>query len=58
MDEIMEIVKIQRKGNHLNTQKKYHIYRLCKQGIHLNSKHMDTHNPIFKEIYNISQYSP
>jgi hypothetical protein len=53
----MEIVKIQEEGNHLNTLEKYHIYRLCKQGIHLNNKYIDTHNTIFKEIYNISQNS-
>jgi hypothetical protein len=47
----MEVVKIQEKGNHLNTLEKYYIYRICKQGIQLNNNYMDTHNPIFKEIY-------
>jgi hypothetical protein len=56
--EIMEVAKTEGKGNHLNTLEKYYIYRPCKQGIQLNNNYTDTHNPVFKEIYNISQYSP
>jgi hypothetical protein len=51
----MDIVKVQEKGKHLNTLEKYHIYKLCKQGIQLNNNCAESQNPIFKEIHDISQ---
>jgi hypothetical protein len=50
----MDIMKIQEKGKHLNTLEKYHMYKLCKQGIQLSNNCAESHNPIFKEIYDIS----
>jgi hypothetical protein len=50
MNEIMDIMKIQEKGKHLNTLERYHTYQLHKQGIQLNNNCPDSHNPIFKEI--------
>jgi hypothetical protein len=57
MNEIMDIVKVQEKGKHLNTLEKYHIYKLCKQGIQLNNNCSESQNPIFKEMYGISQFA-
>jgi hypothetical protein len=42
-------MKIERKGKHLNTLEKYHIYKISKEKIHMN----DTYTPIFEVIHNI-----
>jgi hypothetical protein len=55
MNEIMDIVKVQEIGKHLNTLEKYRIYKVCKQGIQLNNNCPESQNPIFKEIYGTSQ---
>jgi hypothetical protein len=55
MNEIMDIVKVQEKGKHLNTSEKYHLYKLCKQGIQLSNNCPESQNPVFQEIYGISQ---
>jgi hypothetical protein len=47
----MEIMKIERKGKHLNTLEKYHIYKISKEGIHMNDILEETYNPI-SEIVN------
>jgi hypothetical protein len=52
MNEIMDIMKVQENGKHLNTLEKYHTYQ---QGIQLKNNCPDSHNPIFKEIHGISQ---
>jgi hypothetical protein len=49
----MEIMKIERKGKHLNTLEKYHIYKISKEGIHMNGIHDETYNQIFEVINNI-----
>jgi hypothetical protein len=51
--DTMQIMKIERKGRHLNTLEKYHIYRISKEEIHMNDIHDETHNPIFEVINNI-----
>jgi hypothetical protein len=50
----MEIVKIKQKGLHLNTLEKFYIYKLFQQGIQLNNNCPNLHNPIFKQIQNLS----
>jgi hypothetical protein len=49
----MEIIKIERKGKHLNTLERYHIYKISKEGIHMNDMHDETYNPIFEVINSI-----
>jgi hypothetical protein len=49
----MEIMKIERKGKHLNTLEKYHIHKISKEGIHMNDTHDEIYNPIFDVINNI-----
>jgi hypothetical protein len=49
----MQITKIERKGKHLNTLEKYHIYKISKEKIHMNDTYDDTYNPIFEVIHNI-----
>jgi hypothetical protein len=55
MNETMEIIKVQQKGKHLNTLENFHIYNLYQQGIQLNNNCSNFHNPIFKEVQNISR---
>jgi hypothetical protein len=51
--DTMEIMKIERKGKHLNTWEKYHIYKIIKEGIHMNDIHDEIYNPIFEVINSI-----
>jgi hypothetical protein len=48
-----DVIRNGRKGRHLNTLEKYHIYRISKTNAHLNNTNNDTHNPIFQVIYEI-----
>jgi hypothetical protein len=41
-----------RKGKHLNTLQKYHIYEVSKKNLHMNDTNTDPYNPIFEELYN------
>jgi hypothetical protein len=50
-EDIMDIIKIENKGKHLDTLEKYHIFYAYKQHKHLNDNNIDTHNPIFNSIY-------
>jgi hypothetical protein len=47
----MHIIKIERKGKHLDTLEKFHIFCSFKRNKHLNDNNIDTHNPIFNTIY-------
>jgi hypothetical protein len=48
--DIMEIVKTVKKGRHLNTLEKYHVYRISKDNLHMNDTYIDIHNPIFETL--------
>jgi hypothetical protein len=54
MNEIMEVIKIEQKGSHLNTLENFYTFKLFQQGNQLNNNCSKTHNPIFKEIQNLS----
>jgi hypothetical protein len=50
----MDVIRTGRKGRHLNTLEKYHIYKISRN-LHMNDAHIETHNPIFQtlhELYN------
>jgi hypothetical protein len=52
--DTMAIIKTGRKGKHLNTLEKYHIYRISKDNLHMNDTYIDTYNTIFEtsdELY-------
>jgi hypothetical protein len=49
--ETMDIIRTQRKGNHLNTLEKYHIYKISRDNIQMNDTNTDTHKPIFKALH-------
>jgi hypothetical protein len=46
----MKVLKTQRKGKHLNTLKRYYIYKMRKDGLQMNDACIDTRNPIFEII--------
>jgi hypothetical protein len=47
MTETMQILHYQKKGAHLNTLEKYHIYTEAKADNHLNDEHTIFPNTIF-----------
>jgi hypothetical protein len=40
--DTMEIITMGRKGKHLNTLEKYHIYKVSKNNLHMNDTNIDT----------------
>jgi hypothetical protein len=58
--DTMNIVRTQKKGKHLKTLEKYHIYKISKNNLHTNDTNIDTHNPIFRTLQqiNTSQQQP
>jgi hypothetical protein len=52
-EDTMEIITIGRKGKYLNTLKKYHIYKVSRNNLHMNDTSIDAHNPIFEELHKI-----
>jgi hypothetical protein len=49
-----KILKTEKKGEHLNTLEKYHIYMTSKNGLQMNDTYIDTHNPIFEVIQDLN----
>jgi hypothetical protein len=47
----MDVIRIGRKGRHLNTFEKYHIYKISRNNLHMNETHMGMHNPIFQTVH-------
>jgi hypothetical protein len=48
----MEVLHLDRKGQLMNIWKRFHIYKLSRDGLQLNDTYTDTHNPIFNLINN------
>jgi hypothetical protein len=38
--DTMKVIKIEKKGKHLNTQEKYHICKMSKDGLHMNNTYV------------------
>jgi hypothetical protein len=51
--DTMDVIRIGRKGRHLNTLEKYHIYEISRNNLHMNETHIELHNPIFKTVHEI-----
>jgi hypothetical protein len=47
------LVKRRRKGRHLNTLERYHIYQISRNYLHMNDTHIETHNPIFQTVHEL-----
>jgi hypothetical protein len=43
----MDVITTGRKGKHLNTVERYHIYRISKDNLHMNDTYNDTYNSMF-----------
>jgi hypothetical protein len=43
----MKILYIEKKGQMLDTCKRFHIYKISKQNIQLNDNFTETYNPIY-----------
>jgi hypothetical protein len=48
--DTMEIIKIETKGKGLNALKRYHIYKISKEGIHTNDMHNETYKRLRRKI--------
>jgi hypothetical protein len=46
----MDVIGTGRKGRHLNTLEKYHIYKISRNNLHMNDTHIDKHKTIFKTV--------
>jgi hypothetical protein len=53
INDAIDIIRNGRKGRHLNTLEKYHVYKISKTNIQLNDTYNEMQNPIFQEIYEI-----
>jgi hypothetical protein len=53
----MDVVKIERKGKHLDILEKFHIFCSLKQNKHLNDSNLDLNNPIFNTVYKPNRYN-
>jgi hypothetical protein len=49
-----EVLKTEKKGKHLNTLEKYHLYKRNKDGLRMNDTYIDTHDPIFEVIQELN----
>jgi hypothetical protein len=47
INDTMDFIRNGRKGRHLNTLEKYHIYKISKTNIQLNDTYNETQNPLF-----------
>jgi hypothetical protein len=50
----MKVLKAEKKGKHLNTLEKYHIYKTSREGLQMKETYIDIHNPIFEVIQEIN----
>jgi hypothetical protein len=48
--DTMDVIRTRRKGRHLNTLERYHIYEISTNGLHMNDTHIEAHNPIFQTV--------
>jgi hypothetical protein len=50
----MDVVRTSKKGKHLNTLERYHIYKLSREGLHMNDTYIDIHSPIFETLQELN----
>jgi hypothetical protein len=48
--DTIKIMEIEKKGKHLNTLEKYHIYKVSRNRLQMNDTHIDVYSPIFKTL--------
>jgi hypothetical protein len=52
--DTMKIMKIENKGNHLNTLEKYHIYKVGRNRLDMNDTYIDVYNPVFETLQELN----
>jgi hypothetical protein len=52
MENIMNVLHVEKKGKMLDTLEKYHIYKETKMGTQINDKLTVQANPIFETLIN------
>jgi hypothetical protein len=54
--DTMRVIKTEKKGKHVNTLEKYHIliYKMGKDGLHMNHTYINVYNLIFKVIQELN----
>jgi hypothetical protein len=58
--DTMDVIRTGRKSRHLNTLERYHIYKICRNNLHMNETYIEAHNPILQTVhglYNRQQYT-
>jgi hypothetical protein len=50
---MMDVIRTGRKDRYLNTLKKYHIYKISRNNLHMNDTHIEEHNPIFPTVHEV-----
>jgi hypothetical protein len=46
----MDVIRTGRKGRHLNTVEKYHIYKIIRNNLYMDNRYIDTHTvPYFRQ---------
>jgi hypothetical protein len=50
MENAMEIINFQEKGQYPNTLEQFHMYKTNKTGGLLNDNYIHTYNPVFESI--------
>jgi hypothetical protein len=51
--DTMDVIRIGRKGGHLNMLEKYHIYEVSRNNLRMNKRDIELHNPIFQTVHEI-----
>jgi hypothetical protein len=55
LQDTLKIVKIQRKGLHLNTLERFYIHKENKIGLLLNNTYTDQYNPLFELVTSVQE---
>jgi hypothetical protein len=51
--DTMDVIRTGRKGRHLSTLEKYHIYRISRNNLDMNDTHIEAYNPIFQTVHEL-----
>jgi hypothetical protein len=51
--DTVDIIRMGRKGRHLNTLERYHIYKINRNNLRMNDTYIKTHNPIFQTVHEL-----
>jgi hypothetical protein len=54
----MDVIKTEKKGKHLNTLEKYHVYKISKDRLKMSYTYISTYNPIFETPDQIAHTHP